>query len=128
MLLNISDIQANVIKNACEFYSRVFMGQIKYIADILMNEIDLERICKLRQELERLEPLITGLPPNASWGITSREISEDARISFDILQVIRHYLAWKNHPQGGVTVNFHTPLKTACEDLPIIEPKLNLER
>jgi hypothetical protein len=68
--------------------------------------------------------LATGLPRNAYHGIFSDKIPDEARVAWDLHQVIRHRLSWDDQPEGGITVNFDTPMKYGKEELAIIEMRV----
>lgn len=120
--LTISETQAHTICAACELLSRIHMGQLDHITNILVH-LEMDRFCELRDELRRLEPLATGLPPNSYHGIHSQETPEEARIAWDINQVLRHRVSHDRADREGVpstfthrmTVNYDTPLRSSEE-------------
>jgi hypothetical protein len=114
--IKVSAKQADIIVRALDLYSRVQMGQLKDVAYVATEKLNSE----LAQELKRLEPLITGLPHNAYHGIFSPQIPQRAKIAWDIQQAIRHKVSWTLFPEGGITVNFDTPIKCSDETLPTI--------
>ena len=69
-----------------------------------------------RKLLDEAKKVITGHDSNASFGIHSTEVSDKARIAYDIQQVIRHQL-WKDEShkgfQGGVWS--YSPHQTSTE-------------
>ncbi len=113
----LTEEQARVISNACEIVSRVMSGQHKSALDILpWNEslsqdlYDLhEMVTKFLRERKSLKMGVDGW--TSSLGIANHETPEDAKIAFDIHQVIRHRIAWDNHVEGESTmyVSFDTP-------------------
>jgi len=70
-----------------------------------------------RDLLNVVRALVTGFPAGASYGIHSPEVDDRARQAYDIQQVIRHRLAWDRNPEGGITVNFDSPMRTSTEQL-----------
>jgi hypothetical protein len=105
--LEISEEQARVISLACELLSRLHMGQLNAAADV-----HVQRDCfhALADELRKLKPMLTGMPQNAHWGITGPELPDEARVAFDLHQVIRHRLAWDHDPNGDTDSRFDEPV------------------
>jgi hypothetical protein len=65
-------------------------------------------------------PELTGI--GHSYGIHSEKVSDNARVAFDLIQVIRNKIAWINNPKGDFFVDFDTPYKTSKEeDLATVE-------
>lgn len=131
LILELSPEQASVIRNALDSYSRMLMGQLDYALDPIRwqnYELAEKGIAPKADWYEEVVPLLTelkqklfGLPSNSNYGIFNTQISEDARVSWDIHQVIRNKLAWTEHPKGDYTVVFDKPLKSAKVELPKAE-------
>ena len=47
-------------------------------------------------------------------------MTEEAKIAYDLHQVIRHQLAWDQKPEGDITVDFDTPVKFSRQALATI--------
>ena len=47
---------------------------------------------------------------NCSLGIWSSETNSLAKSAYDMQQIIRYTQAWYLHPEGGIGVNFNTPI------------------
>lgn len=88
-------------------------GQLKEIAYIYLAQLSEENFIKLKEELKELETIVTGLDKGAYHGIHSRTITDNARIAYDIEQVIRHRLAWDRQPEGGFQVDFDEPARSS---------------
>jgi len=123
--LTITSEQARVLRNACELYTRVQMGQFWAVAEIFH---DRGNYWELKEAAEKLKPLVfPDLPANAYHGICSDKTPEAAKISYDIQCVLRHRQSWDKldaeadeldkRPFG---VNYDTPLHTAKHPLPKI--------
>jgi hypothetical protein len=83
--LTITENQGQVLCKALELLSRIYMGQLGDIAfQVFAGMQDTDRYCKLRDGLEALETLATGLERNAFHGIYSDKISDVARIAWDL--------------------------------------------
>jgi hypothetical protein len=125
--IEINEEQAKIIINALDFYSRIGIGQfIEIVLAFSWWQCD-EQWFNHRNEVERLiydaQFNLTGMPFNASYGIFSPEVHENAKIAWDIQQVIRYRLAWDRNPKGGMTVDFDDPMRSSTKDFPIIEEK-----
>ncbi len=110
--LTITEKQGRVIARALELQQRVHMGQLEHVAFELhwagrfttledseearqKNWMTWERRDLLQTLLRGLSPLVTELgSPSASLGIRHEAVSDDARISYDLQQVIR-YALWQ---------------------------------
>lgn len=105
--ITISEKQAGIIQTALELYSRIHMGQFDVIVDQLLGyrkirELSWEAIQELRDGMRALEPVFTGLSPHAYYGIHSDMVSDNARVAWDLQQVVRNRLAWDNDPAPDV--------------------------
>jgi len=124
-VLTLTPEQARVVSRACELFTRLHIGQLN---ELTWELLDLSRkdFCECRDAAEPLLLMIRRLYfpdlilPGASYGVGKNLVSDRA---WDVYQVIRHALAWQEHPEGGVTVDFHTPFSVANEPLPICEVK-----
>lgn len=146
--LLIDEEHASVIINALDLYSRLLMGQIeeldRFFRDLGFRER--EDVYK-KIDVEVLEALVgmlkaatfPGCPKNGSYGIYNEEISDKARVAWDIHQVIRHRLAWHRvgkDPDVDVRVfnemlgvSFDTPMKSSHNvSLPTIKPARRASR
>ena len=118
--LTISEKQARVIISALDFFSRIGIGQLEEIlrhpqyANIIFNNNATYKVCK--ELLDEPKRLLTNFPPNASYGIGNPEVHSDCTISYDLMQVIRHRLAWDNNPEGGIQVSFGKPMRFSNEE------------
>jgi len=107
-----------------ELFERITMGQFREILDVVDPQFKLSR--KDRDTAEQLLVLARRylmpelLTDYSYWSIHSKEISDDARVCYDFLQVVRHRLAWDNNPKGDWTVNFDEPRQTSSLPLPQI--------
>jgi len=115
-ILELSDEQLAVISKACELLSRIYMGQLEEVA-WLFDSLPEGRYQELTETLKALNPVITGMPKQAHFGIRDERVPEIARCAYDIHQVIRHHLAWKQNPQGGFGINFDSPQQYGTSSL-----------
>lgn len=114
-VLEVSEYQASVISQALEFMTRCCMGQFDSELWYVCFQ-DQRRSDEADALLRRIKKIYTGHESNAYWSLTSEEVPEKARIAWDIHATIRHRLSWDRNPQGGYTVNFDEPMRTAREE------------
>ena len=123
--LEINEKQANTILKALDLYSRLQSGQISELScpfSSPFKEKILESNSSIEKEIKNIKKkLFPELSLNESYGIFSKEIPEEAKIAYDILQVVRNKIAWTKTPHGGITVDFDTPLKSSKEDFPKVK-------
>ena len=84
-----------------DMYSRVGCGQLYPIEmdlrmSSLMGRSSLERrLQQIENLFERLSLVLYGFPSiNMSYGINCKEVPKEAKLAFDMQQVIRHRLSW----------------------------------
>lgn len=107
--LTLTKKQAQTIQAACELYERLHAGQWFALEDIL----------PLKEGIywHNLEPLFKNMiEPYCDANKMRFE-----RVAGDIMQVIRHHLAWEDRPEGGDTVNFRIPVQLGNEPLAKME-------
>ena len=130
--LTINKEQACVISEALEIYSRLKHGQISELRNLFMD-----RWCAPDSPFNwSTEPLLDSLkavifpdlPKNASYGVGNK-IYPESSVAWDIMQVIRHRLAWdrlkvegKDKPEH-YGVQYNPPMRFGSEPLATIETK-----
>lgn len=117
--LELSEKQAGIVEEALEFYSRIHMGQFEELGNFFhKRNYNRDEFRHLTDQLRRC--VFPELQRNAYYGICDKKhLSDNARIAWDIQQVIRHGVSWKRYPNGGITVNFDPPMRTSeSEGLP----------
>ena len=117
---------AGILMRACEFYSRVMCGQYDEIsfdvADLQLLKIYeeqgkvalheafhgiIDRRNKAEDVLREARAMqFPELYPNAHYGLGYTKTTD---MAFSIYACVRHALAWHEHPEGGITVNFNKP-------------------
>lgn len=122
-VLTLTPEQARVVSRACELFTRLHIGQFNELTWELLD-FSCEDYCERR---DMAEPILRQLRqvyfpdlvlPGASYGVGKHIASDRA---WDVYQVIRHAMAWHEHPEGGTTVDFHTPYSAAHEKLATCE-------
>jgi len=127
--LTINETHAQVLINALELYSRMGMGQLSF----LMEHQDLQKRLvvgpdshfeTVRGTLEFLKKIIfPELPLNGYYSISSPEINDANRVAYEMLQVVRHRMAWdrlQGKQPSGFSVIYDEPMKTSAQPLPTI--------
>lgn len=118
MKLELTNEEVYTVIDALDFYSRIWLGQYEEINSLLRLhgcvesanfEIEdcKEDYLKLRSILL---PVLAGEDINCSLGIWSSETNSLAKSAYDMQQIIRYIQAWYIHPEGGIGVNFNTPV------------------
>lgn len=114
--LTLNEAQAKVLIRALDSFSRIHIGQLETaITQILVAEYaqseGLEgEFTRIR---DKLMPSLAGVPLNGSHGIRNDQVSDEARIAWDLQKVIRHAVAWAEMPEGGFRVDFDKPVKSS---------------
>lgn len=116
--LTLNEEQARVLTQALDLYARIGCGQLEEILQHHQFRVDYAQSELARERIQQAKLILTSLPETAYFSIHSPDICSAYRVAFDLKQVIRHRLAWDNNPQGGILVNFDTPVQTA-KDTPL---------
>jgi len=116
--ITVTERQADIIIDALDLWSRMHMGQWNEILMFAKNHDCRFEAEKLIDVLRFICGMLPGRSPSGYYGIHSKEISDSARVAWDLQQVIRHRLSWDRDPEGGWTVNFDTPMQS-CEEEPL---------
>lgn len=124
--ITVTDEQAAVIRNALEFYARMGMGQFTEILHLTYRkDVSSADRQDARELLDRVHKLLTKLPANAYNGILQDEVDDFFRVAWEVMQTIRHRLAWDECPEGNFQyVRFDAPYKMSKDNndpLPTIE-------
>lgn len=118
--LTITEKQAEVIQRALEFYGRVSMGQLDEVEFVCpIDQLQADKTLG-RSALETAKFAFTGLRNGAYIGVSG--VNDNAKIAWDIHQVIRHRISWDRNPEGGWTTNYDEPMHYSnTEKLPIMK-------
>lgn len=125
-VLEMDEEQADIVKDALEFYTRILIGQWQELGYkcLDMKDIDYrQKLTALKEGLRKLRPIaFPELPADlsASYGVTSRVLPCRA---WEIYTVIRHRLAWTKHPEGGMTRDYDKPVNYSSKPLAKCEVK-----
>lgn len=126
--LTMTEAQAQTIMNALDFYSRVGIGQVSEMKKVM--EENFNKIWNLDSTVDpHIEAVKKIYFPELSEGgyhsIFSSLAHEESKISWDLIQVIRHAIAWHKNPVGGLTVNFGNPHKSSLKEQ-LADVKINI--
>ena len=103
-LIELTEKQLRVMSDALEFYSRFLAGQWRLPDPMEWKEYELqdkydgfwEKRNFVEKQLEILKSNFTGLSVNASYGIGSDKLHEDAKVAYDLYRPILEQFA-KEH-------------------------------
>ena len=118
IILEMNQKQAIVLMDALETFSRIKMGQFDVIQTaFVLRDFDRQIASSYAKALRRT--IMPELSDNAYYGIFSKEAGTGAE-AWDVYQVIRHAIAWKRNPRGGMTIDYDKPMAASKEPLPKI--------
>jgi len=128
--LVVSGTQVRTLLRALDLFARIGAGQFEEVLhhpaweakrlhlafDIPEEKEKIEDFRVAGKLLQEAKRLATGFQGNASASIVSADV--DSRRAFDIYQVIANMLVWKEHPEGGMGVDFNEPKQWSDQPLP----------
>ncbi len=125
MKLELTDKHASVLIAALDCYTRLQMGQLRALADVIADAKDslgapLPEAWQIREQYtDELTSRLFGYPQNASHGICSPHVPESAKVAYDLQCVIRADIAKReNHPRSSV---WHGPPLHTAKAVPLAE-------
>ena len=112
-----TEAQLELIMKALDFHSRIQMGQVSELTNpysIPLPNADYDDVTTQILELKKL--MFPDLDAKAYYSIKSKILSDDIRKEVDILDVIRHQLAWdkttEEKPEG---IQYKKPMNWSNE-------------
>jgi hypothetical protein len=107
-ITGISENQLRIIKDALDLYSRVRLGQIEEAFDAMTDRGGVDRVFKweTKSDLARRAKAAVGLQANSSWGVGHSEKTDTA---IDLVDVIRHEMAWNRAIESGLVESKESP-------------------
>lgn len=117
--LILSREQAEMVKDACELYARLRIGQLERIVEMMLDVRGAEDYCERRDTatalLRTVACIIFG---RTAYG--SPDCKKDAlhHRAWNIYAALRHSLAWHDNPQGGWSVCYDEPYPWGGEAVP----------
>ena len=134
VVLEMSLEHANALAVAAEAFSRIGIGQLQHIAELvrfgtipLQRDSGTERVTAEVEDAERIEELmsvakgILGYPRNGSNGIGHRHVSKDVHRAWEVHKVLRKALAVHRNPSpdfAGVDYD-GLSLRYSSEEAPV---------
>lgn len=120
-IIEINEEQAKIISFALYILSRIEAGQLNEVFSMIPWKY-YENLDSAESMIKELQLMLTGME---TGNISISELSNLARISYDLHQVIRHQLAWDIEPKGGIGVSFNPPIKWSDQPLAKIKRLIN---
>jgi hypothetical protein len=114
--ITLNDAQVKTLITATEIYLRMGLAQFNYAIDLGFN-VPEDKLQEVHDICNALKFQCTGMPPNQSYGIGCKELSEGHNTAHDLNQVLKHRIAWDEKPTGGHGVNFYKPFKISKHPL-----------
>lgn len=132
--LELTEDHLHVIQESLDLYMRTLLGQfeeVAYKANLYnVNKLNggkpdkhqFDKHSEFEDEIHKLKGIL-GFSPHESYGIFNENIHDNARVAYDIKQVIRNYLANYHYKEGDsrITVAFDEPMRTSKIKLPEIK-------
>lgn len=117
--MEMNETHACIILKALDLFSRLSCGQLDELQYFLPLNESAPSYDDFRKTITRLKKdLFPQLERDASYSIMSSEAKGFPQIAFEILEVLRNKIAWHKFPEGGMTVNFHEPMKISDLEFP----------
>lgn len=122
---DLTEAEASFVDQALDAYSRLISGQTQPVERLLRHRIDPEFFDRktVRAHVESLKRAFVPKlierhrSPHVNHGIHSDNVSDDARIAYDVHQVLRQAIAFLERPEGGIEVSFDSPVQFGEEPL-----------
>jgi hypothetical protein len=108
--ITISKKQSYILREALESYARMTAGQLEIALDPLFIHYE-------GHWHSDVVPLIKDLHSVIYTETMKKEMNDDSRIAWDLMQVVRYNQSWKDFPKGGIQVQFDRPMKGGSEPL-----------
>jgi len=133
-VLEVTERQAQTLVIALDLWARLGSGDFA----ALLGHPDISRRLttdtgitteEVRRVLQHLAGAVFNLPAGASHSILSKDIHDSNRIAFDLMQAIRHRLAWSragNPPHRTtemMSIAYDLPMQTGKDPLPLVQEK-----
>ena len=118
-ILELSREQAIMVKDACELYARLRLGQFNEITEKILDVRNVKEYCERRD-------LANDILKVAACIILGRNIhmqpdgKKDAlhNRAWNIYTAIRYKMAWHDNPDGGYSVCFDSPYPWGGDPVP----------
>jgi hypothetical protein len=126
IIIKCNEAHAQCLLRALDTYTRLHIGQfVQALSNV--NFIKNGKIFaskEIEQLLERAASLFTGRPlPQPNLSLRAEEVHDDARVVYDMKQVLQNKIAWFKNPSGGITIDFNDPDHLSEQPLPAVSVK-----
>lgn len=105
--------ECRLLCDICEFYARLQVGQLTYALERLRGAKEVWGLAgrAVIADFEKdWKQLAFAMGPNTSLGVGNKNATHLKDILFSLYEVVRYRLAWDAYPEGGMTVDFGTPM------------------
>lgn len=131
LTLELTELQAAILKDALELYFRVGLGQLNQVTSVLLpmrqekylKEDVHDNYLEIREAFVEAKRLLFGFGHGESHGIFSPHLPDRFKVAADIHDSVRSKLAWHKNPGGGFTVDFDPPAHFGSEPFPTVTIK-----
>lgn len=111
IVLELTPEQAKIVERATELFFRLHMGQFEEIKWALyhsMSEWPRNSVSSIDSTLGFLRSLFF---PNLRLGESNGvDTNPDCHTAFNVYQAVRYVYSWYMNPEGGIGVNYDTPM------------------
>jgi len=112
-MLELTETQALLVRDALDLYARIGLGQFEAVCDVFGRSDEMLAGIHIAKKA-------CGFPASGSHGLHNAKVHDRFRQAWDICQVVRNKVAWERKPEGGLEVQFYKPHQTSdSEGLPI---------
>jgi len=120
--LTVTQAHVKLMIEALDLYSRVGCGQYQEVLNTFgrLFKVPNEKREALGKACREIKEGLTDLS-DGYYSITSNETPEKAKISYELMKVLMHKIAWEEHPEGGHLHIFDGPMKITKEPLATIK-------
>lgn len=126
-VLTLNREQAEVVSRACDLLSRLHIGQYRelfweFLSICANAQFDVDKIISNKEKIEFMLDELRSIAfpdrignPHFDSVIANVPIADNG---YNIHQVLRYAMAYYDQPEGGDTVDFHTPIQLGAAELP----------
>lgn len=118
-ILTLTRDQAVMVKQACELYARLRIGQFEHITEKILDVRDVTDYCNRRDSandlLKAAACIILG---KNIYGTPEGKKDKPHCRAWNIYAAIRYCMAWHDNPEGGWAVCFDKPFPWGGEAVP----------
>jgi len=109
--------QLELIMKALDFYSRIQMGQISELTNPYIIQLPDADYSDVDEQLIKLKKsMFPELDARTFYSIKTKKIPDTIRQTVDILDVIRHRIAWDESKEEATTgMKYNTPIHWSNE-------------